>query len=96
MNPLDPQSDERIRVAILDTPWRHIPLRWTYTQVDVSVQDGIVTLIGTVGSIIMKRVIVDEVSWLPDVCAVWADELDDSGKKTKAAHAQSEKLMASP
>ena len=77
MNPLNPQSDGRIRATILDALRRYTPLRRTYAQVDVSVQDGIVTLTGTVGSIVMKRVIVGEVSRLPGVRAVQADELYD-------------------
>ncbi|HET92240.1 MAG TPA: BON domain-containing protein [Chloroflexi bacterium] len=44
---------------------------------DVSAQDGIVTLTGMVGSIIMKWVIVDEVSRLAGVRTVQADELYD-------------------
>jgi osmotically-inducible protein OsmY len=77
MNPLNPQSDERIRAAILDPLWRSTPLRRTYAPVDVSVHDGIVTLTGMVGSAIMKHIIVDEVSRLPGVRTVQADELYD-------------------
>jgi len=55
---------------------------------DVSVQDGIVTLTGTVGSMIMKRIIVDEVSRLPGVRAVQANEFyDDTSLQLVVARA---------